>query len=1784
MTRTLGYAYFALDARERGDVEGVRAGDALELELLLDNGGHKTMTTTAMGADAFDVRVTRADDDARWMFRASARGGFASAVAALGPSVARVEAVGVGGVGDGDIDRVSSDDGESRGNCACRVVCVVYFELADDVVRAERFGSVFGRVKSATARALSHAACDWSLKDEDRHARAMCAPIRTGFCGVIGCHTHVGDRKATLSATLEALRPELKTTHAPISPATPGYLCAGDLPEDVLQRILGFLDAKCASALAMTCRGFRSRVDETSAELALTLHPHQRAALGWMRRRERARLPSVIDPVWRRLRCKEDGSVLWLNTLRGEVRAVEPETYGDSPGGMLCDEPGLGKTVTILALVLARRGWRPNPPSGHTARQSGESWYYEETAALTNDAYGSPSHQSVPKLLDESPGGALATPPAKSLSSGGRGNSSGLRRSKRSGGNTPVGYFAAVHKDGLYGTTMVSSAKRSRVEAKRAHDALAASTIEGTNPAWQTRLECGAFAAPLGFIARDGLRDDSARLKRNTSHFESVLRNCVLYIGRAVVVDVVDYILENTVEVSHAMPLSMPLFRRNDDQPPVFRALGLERKPEMARLENSIPYGPPGTSDEDLILDKRALYDAIRIVDNRGGDEPTRVWLSSATLVVVPSVLIAHWLQQIAFCASGTSSAAPRVAVLDKRRKSEDGAVDDNNDDDDDDTIKLEHDVRVRTSARYTAVDDLASFDARELANEFDVVIMTLDRLSSEFTNIDTPLLRIFWQRVILDEGHQLSKTLAITNRLSVACALKAHARWLMTGTPTPTTLKGAGTAHLQPLLNFLRHPPYGAHAAAWTHAVQRPLEGSDPLAQADAVERLGDVLRRCMVRTCKCHIALPPLSRSTVMLPFSDAHAESYNGIVAHVKRSLLLADWGDPNHVQSLLHPKNVREASVAVNNLREAACVVGRMPVKFDPVEFEETIRDVRIALEKRNIRGDTREERVKRICPALVQCKGACDLCLREVTYPMVTPCAHVLCCACVLHDRRSGRTMNDDTKDDDIVLPEGVARAPRGCPVCGSSYEMQDATPNETNAAPLQRVPQDLIELQPSYQQLGWSVSEGDEVKAQGTSSKLDHLLMLLRSIGCAADAELARARDERDQFFARDALGTSERVPGWRGTIDLNAVSDDSGRRRRRRGRLHTAAPIIPREYLAPGAPYPKKCIIYSNFSTHVHAVDLALTGARVPFETLSRLGLTRRDKDRALARFRANPDVTTLIVDQKSAEGLDLSFASVVVLMEPLSNASLEAQVVSRAHRMGQKDEVRVYVLAMRGTAEETLLEVQTELRGKKNAKETPDDDDGLRADVAPTVATEALSRRRILERLQLVSSNAADAAAEQRAHAVREHFERLERADASRDRVGGGRTLGSMYKKFEIEERRQMRDAIEASVRDMSEKAMKQQRVETIVGGDEHDGEARAEPWNLRIRDPNDSGVVKSFTLPNGGKTTASAMQARIAQRLALSSIDAYVISCGFPPRALEARHLSTSIALLGVRDNDLISLRDAKGCAPEDVDASADGASVMAPAIKTTEVVPSVSKTNAKKRRQADAATLDAAVRRRLSAQLRAAETSADVMLQDPDANGADGSSNTGAAMSVDLLRAAEAMAKNAHATDPTVRSLQDAFKAIIDERAQQAEGDAKVSAARAGAVTYTTLADGRIVVKYSAPDVAQGKLAHTERSDCVADVPASMLAFILAVAVADGNSRANLAPSAMAVASPRVFWSVVRHGGVGPDVSFAQALKRLAPTVANWDALSHRERVANPKYADYDTTDGPIDEFG
>jgi hypothetical protein len=42
------------------------------------------------------------------------------------------------------------------------------------------------------------------------------------------------------------------------------------------------------------------------------------------------------------------GLPVWVDTASGELRTEAPPTVRDSPGGLFCDEPGLGKTITSV--------------------------------------------------------------------------------------------------------------------------------------------------------------------------------------------------------------------------------------------------------------------------------------------------------------------------------------------------------------------------------------------------------------------------------------------------------------------------------------------------------------------------------------------------------------------------------------------------------------------------------------------------------------------------------------------------------------------------------------------------------------------------------------------------------------------------------------------------------------------------------------------------------------------------------------------------------------------------------------------------------------------------------------------------------------------------------------------------------------------------------------------------------------------------------------------------------------------------------------------------------------------------------------------------------------------------------------------------------------------------------------------------------------------------------------------------------------------------------------------
>ena len=66
-------------------------------------------------------------------------------------------------------------------------------------------------------------------------------------------------------------------------------------------------------------------------------------------------------------------------------------------------------------------------------------------------------------------------------------------------------------------------------------------------------------------------------------------------------------------------------------------------------------------------------------------------------------------------------------------------------------------------------------------------------------------LLKIYWLRLVVDEGHSMGKA-NTTNAIDFASWISAERRWAMTGTPTPQSVANNGTGNLFGLLKFLKH------------------------------------------------------------------------------------------------------------------------------------------------------------------------------------------------------------------------------------------------------------------------------------------------------------------------------------------------------------------------------------------------------------------------------------------------------------------------------------------------------------------------------------------------------------------------------------------------------------------------------------------------------------------------------------------------------------------------------------------------------------------------------------------------------------------------------------------------------------------------------------------------------------------------------------------------------------------------------------------------------------------
>lgn len=720
----------------------------------------------------------------------------------------------------------------------------------------------------------------------------------------------------------------------------------------------------------------------------------------------------------------EDGFPFYLDMVSGELSPETPAEVHDFRGGLFCDEPGLGKTVTALSLILKTQGASADPPPGTQVfwvpQGSGERAEYYEVSASATFFGGSVLKRSMllnARKSQEGPWESCSRQllgfngVATSKTSGdglvkGRNVSFGesstpdhtfsVSRSTRFSGRTTAGMTPLAASPNFGSTRSSVRVKRKLSDAfkeslgirndgedgngvgkrtARAHRILnitsgeistalagrlvsaSASAInhEGDNShvgeeiksqeetsKWiyeeEVWVQCEACSKwrklPLGVSApKDeiawfcSMNPDSFYQKctipeqffgygssvkslpgfykngsapgqqQNVAFFASVLKeNVHLYdeFAKRPVMWLANLNQEKLGKLA-TVGVSIPREYRGDglgvenrNCEALLRLFGLvQRKVKRGAAKWHYPKGL-----DNLIFDSLALKEAAR----KPRDDATRLYVSKATLIVVPQNLVEHWKNQIA---KHTMRGQLRVYVWTDHKK---------------------------PPAPHT------------LAWEYDIVITTFHCLSTEWsTRENTVLMRVHWLRVMLDEGHTLGASLSLTNKLQMAISMHASRRWLLTGTPTPNT-PNSQVAHLQPLLKFLHEDIYGKQQKVWENSVLRPFEAG----REEGRSRLIHLLHRVMISSRKADLCtIPPCIRKVKLLDFTEKHAASYNELVVTVQRNILLADWRDPSHVESLLNPKQWKFRGTTLRNTRLSCCVAGHIKVGMCGEDVQEAM---------------------------------------------------------------------------------------------------------------------------------------------------------------------------------------------------------------------------------------------------------------------------------------------------------------------------------------------------------------------------------------------------------------------------------------------------------------------------------------------------------------------------------------------------------------------------------------------------------------------------------------------------------------------------------------------------------------------------------------------------------------------------------------------------------------------------------------------------------------------------
>ncbi len=198
-----------------------------------------------------------------------------------------------------------------------------------------------------------------------------------------------------------------------------------------------------------------------------------------------------------------------------------------------------------------------------------------------------------------------------------------------------------------------------------------------------------------------------------------------------------------------------------------------------------------------------------------------------------------------------------------------------------------------------------------------------------------------------------------------------------------------------------------------------------------------------------------------------------------------------------------------------------------------------------------------------------------------------------------------------------------------------------------------------------------------------------------------------------------------------------------------------------------------RKVIMFSEWTSMLNLIEPLLKKPGAKFVRLDG-SVPQKMRQGLVHEFQHNPECTFFITTNAGSTGLNLQAANTVVNVDLPWNPAVLEQRIARAHRMGQKRPVQVYLLVTEGTLEENLLAT---LSAKKDLSLTVLDPKATVTEVSMTSGINELKKR-----MEILLGAKPDAPVDE---SEQERVRREAMAHVQQEKISlaGGQLLGAAF-----------------------------------------------------------------------------------------------------------------------------------------------------------------------------------------------------------------------------------------------------------------------------------------------------------------------------------------------------------------------------------------------------------------